>query len=148
MSLAGVAKRNYQKEITAFTNRRVAIILKNGKKYTGELKGINPETLTTVLIKAKRDDDATEIHRICLNGDQLAEIYLEEAPFDLLGLKEELEQIFRRPGDVKLFEEAGLLVILERVKVSESGVEGAGPVADRVRAIYNRYASMREEEKE
>lgn len=148
MSLAGVAKRSYQKEITAFTNRLVAVVLKNGKKYVGELKGVNPETLTTVLIKAKREGETVEIHRICLNGDQVAEIYLEEAPFDLIGLKDELEQIFRRPGDVKLFEEAGLLVILERVKVSESGVEGAGPVADRVRAIFNRYASMKEEEKE
>ena len=148
MSLTGVAKRSYQKEITAFTNKRVAVVLKNGKKYVGELKGLNPETLTTVLIKAIREGETAEIHRICVNGDQVAEIYLEEAPFDLLGLKEELEQIFRRPGDVKLFEEAGLLVILERVKVSEGGVEGAGPVADRVRAIYTRYASMREEEKE
>ncbi|MHA1214582.1 MAG: Lsm family RNA-binding protein [Candidatus Hodarchaeales archaeon] len=140
MSMVGAAKRSYQKEISAFTNKRVAVILKNGKKYVGELKGVNPETLTCVLIKAKREDDHKEIHRIALNGDQVSEIYLEEAPFDLMGLKEELEQIFRRPGDVKVYDEAGLIVVLERVKVSESGVEGSGPVADRVRAIFNRYA--------
>ncbi|MHA1972207.1 MAG: Lsm family RNA-binding protein [Candidatus Hodarchaeales archaeon] len=140
MSMVGAAKRSYQKEISAFTNKRVAVILKNGKKYIGELKGVNPETLTCVLIKAKRDDDYKEIHRIALNGDQISEIYLEEAPFDLMGLKEELEQIFRRPGDVKVYDEAGLIVVLERVKVSETGVEGSGPVADRVRAIFNRYA--------
>ena len=141
MSMVGQAKRTFQKEITAFNNKRVAVILKDGKKFVGELKGLSPETLTCVLIKAKRDDDSNEIHRICLNGDQIAEIYLEEAPFDLSGLKDELEQIFRRPGDVKVYDEAGLIVVLERVKVSETGVEGTGPVADRVRAIFNRYAS-------
>lgn len=141
MSMIGAAKRSYQKEIIAFANKRVACILKNGKKYVGELKGLNPETLTCVLIKAKREDETTEIHRICLNGDQISEIYLEEAPFDLTGLKDELEQIFRRPGDVKVYDEAGLIVVLERVRVSESGVEGTGPVADRVRAIFERYAS-------
>jgi small nuclear ribonucleoprotein (snRNP)-like protein len=141
MSMVGQAKRTFQKEISTFQNKRVAVILKNGRKYVGELKGLSPETLTCVLIKAKRDDESTELHRICLNGDQIAEIYLEEAPFDLMGLKEELEQIFRRPGDVKVYDEAGLIVVLERVKVSETGVEGTGPVADRVRAIFNRYAS-------
>jgi small nuclear ribonucleoprotein (snRNP)-like protein len=138
--MIGAAKRAYQKEIIAFTNKRVAVILKDGKKYVGELKGINPETLTCVLIKATRDSETAELHRICLNGDQVLEIYLEEAPFDLMGLKDELEQIFRRPGDVKVYDEAGLVVVLERVKVSESGVEGTGPVADRVRAIFDRYA--------
>ena len=141
MSMVGQAKRTFQKEISTFQNKRVAVILKNGRKYVGELKGLSPETLTCVLIKAKRDDESIELHRICLNGDQIAEIYLEEAPFDLMGLKEELEQIFRRPGDVKVYYEAGLIVVLERVKVSETGVEGTGPVADRVRAIFNRYAS-------
>lgn len=141
MSMVGQAKRTFQKEITVFNNKRVAVILKNGRKYVGELKGLSPETLTCVLIKAKRDDDTNEIHRICLNGDQIAEIYLEEEPFNLLGLKDELETIFRRPGDVKVYDEAGLIVVLERVKVSETGVEGTGPVADRVRAIFNRYSS-------
>ena len=141
MSMVGQAKRTFQKEITAFSNKRVAVILKNGRKYVGELKGLSPETLSCVLIKAKRDEETNEIHRICLNGDQIAELYLEEAPFNLLGLKDELERIFRRPGDVKVYDEAGLIVVLERVKVSESGVEGTGPVADRVRAIFNRYAS-------
>ncbi len=140
MSMIGAAKRSYQKEIIAFTNKRVAVVLKDGRKYVGELKGVNPETLTCVLIKAKRDNETTEIHRICLNGDQISEIYLEEAPFDLMGLKDELEQIFRRPGDVKVYDEAGLIVVLERVKVSETGVDGTGPVADRVRAIFDRYA--------
>ncbi|MFX0173020.1 MAG: Lsm family RNA-binding protein [Candidatus Hodarchaeota archaeon] len=146
MSMVGAAKRTYQKEIIAFTNKRVAVILKDGKKYIGELKGVNPETLTCVLIKAKREGDSAELHRICLNGDQVSEIFLEEAPFDLTGLKEELEQIFRRPGDVKVYDEAGLIVVLERVRVSETGVEGTGPVADRVRAIFNRYTDSREAE--
>ena len=140
MSMVGAAKRSYQKEINTFVNKRVGIVLKDKSKYIGELKGVNPETLTCVLVKAKREGETAELHRICLNGNQVSEIYLEEAPFDLSGLKDELEQIFRRPGDVKVYDEAGLIVVLERVKVSETGVDGSGPVADRVRAIFDRYA--------
>ncbi len=146
MSMVGAAKRSYQKEINAFVNKRVGVVLKDKSKYIGELKGVNPETLTCVLIKAKREGETAELHRICLNGDQVSEIYLEEAPFDLSGLKDELEQIFRRPGDVKVYDEAGLIVVLERVKVSETGVEGSGPVADRVRAIFDRYAKTQTKE--
>ena len=64
---------------------------------------------------------------------------MEEAPFDLVGLTSELEKVFRQPGHVKFYEESGLIVVLDRVRVTEKGVEGTGPVADRVRAIYERF---------
>ena len=67
--MVGQAKRIFQKEITAFLNKRVAVILKSGKKYVGELKGVSPENLTCVLIKAKRDEDSTEIAKVYLYDD-------------------------------------------------------------------------------
>ena len=147
-SPVGGPSRTFQKEITPFVNKRVLITLKEGTTFTGDLKGVNPTNLTTILVKAKNNTTNKIFHRICLSGDTIATITLEEAPFDLAGLKDELERIFNRPGDVKLYEEAGLIVVLERVKVSEHGVDGSGPVADRVRAIYERYAQTQRKEEE
>ena len=137
-SPVGGPKRTFEKEITPFINKRVLITLKDSTTISGDLKGVNPNNLTTILVKARNNETNTLYHRICLSGDSIATITLEEAPFDLAGLKDELEKIFNRPGDVKLYEEAGLIVVLERVKVSEHGVDGSGPVADRVRSIYER----------
>ena len=46
---------------------------------------------------------------------------------------------------MKLYEDSGLVVVLERVKVTEKGVEGTGPVADRVSSIYVRFVKEQNE---
>jgi hypothetical protein len=63
-----------------------------------------------------------------------------ESPFNLEGLKERLERVF--PNMVQSFPEAGVLVVMNKIRVDESGViEGTGPAAERVRNIYNRFLS-------
>jgi len=151
-SSASPGRRNYLKEMQTFINKRVTLTTITDKTYSGELGGLHPDTFSCVLLKARDDETKAQFHKIFINGNQIKEIFLEEAPFDLRGLAMELEKIFRRPGDVKIYEEAGLIVVLERVRVSEDGVEGTGPVADRVQSIYERYVvqqkKAREEEDE
>ena len=136
MSVAN-AKRNFARELLAFLNKRVSVVLVSGTKYTGELKGMDTDSGTAILAKATCSNGG-DFHKIYLAGSQIVELYLEEAPFDLAGLALELEKVFRRPGDVKLYADAGLIVVLERVRVSEAGVEGSGHVSDRIKAISGR----------
>ncbi|MHA2271394.1 MAG: Lsm family RNA-binding protein [Candidatus Hodarchaeales archaeon] len=147
MSVAN-AKRNFARELLSFLNKRVSLVLISGTKYTGELRGIDTESGTAILAKANRSSDEREFHKIYVAGSQIVELFLEEAPFDLSGLALELEKVFRRPGDVKLYKDAGLIVVLERVRVSETGVEGTGPVADRVKHIWEQYVSRPQAEEE
>ena len=43
---------------------------------------------------------------------------------------------------VKYYEEARVIVVANRVKVTEEGVvEGTGPIAERVRKIYEEYVA-------
>jgi hypothetical protein len=61
-----------------------------------------------------------------------------DTPFNLDGLKERLERVF--PKMVQYFPEVGVLVVMNKVRVNESGViEGTGAAASRVQNIYNRF---------
>jgi len=43
---------------------------------------------------------------------------------------------------VRPYHEAGIIVVMDKIRVNETGViEGSGPAADRVRNIYQRFLS-------
>ena len=138
------AKRDYSREITQFLRKRTTIEMRDGRIWSGYLNAITTEGLGFIVLskgtlKTASNDFVREVHKVFININDVVTIYLEEEPFDIRGLATELEKVFRQPGHVKLYEESGLIVVLDRVKVNESGVEGVGPVADRVRAIFNRF---------
>jgi hypothetical protein len=77
-------------------------------------------------------------HRIVVTGHTILELVKTEDPFDLKGLAEQFETLFP-PGEVRFLEDARVIVILNKVRVTEQGVEGTGPLADRVRKVYTRF---------
>jgi len=111
----------------------------DGKNYTGTLAGIVPDTLSLCLAEAK-DEKGTTLHRVVLNGSTVAQIFAVEKPFDLKALAERLDKVF--PTMVKLYEDKGFIWVMDKVKVSEKGVEeGSGPAAERVQRVYDQFLS-------
>jgi len=134
MSVAG---RKFFGEISALLERIVLVLTSDGKKYTGTLIGINPETLSLCLSDAK-DDKGQVFDRVVLNGNIVAEILAIEKPFDLKALAERLEKVF--PTMVKLYEDKGFIWVMDKIKVTEKGVvEGSGPAAERVQKVYEQF---------
>jgi small nuclear ribonucleoprotein (snRNP)-like protein len=132
-----VAKRNFVGEIGMLLDKTVMVITTDGKKITGTLSGIDPDTLSLSLSDAK-DEQGTTTHKIFLNGSILAQIYTIEKPFDLKALSERLEKVF--PTMVKLYEDKGFIWVMEKIKVTEKGViEGSGPIAERVNRVYSLF---------
>ena len=132
-----VAKRKFVGEIGMLLDKTVMVITVDGKKYTGTLSGIDPETLSLSLSDAK-DDKGAITHKVFLNGSILGQILTIEKPFDLKALSERLEKVF--PTMVKLYEEKGFIWVMEKIKVTEKGVtEGSGPIAERVQRVYNLF---------
>ncbi len=132
-----VAKRKFYGEIGALLEKTVMVITVDGKKYTGTLSGMDPDTLSLSLSDAK-DEKGTTTHKIFLNGSILAQIFTIEKPFDLKALSVRLEKVF--PTMVKLYEDKGFIWVMEKIKVTEKGVtEGSGPIADRVNRVYNLF---------
>ncbi len=145
-------KQAYTQQSAQFLDKYVGIIKKDGKIFRGDLVAFHPEYLNCILSKAKCEGEDQEYHRILISGADITGIYLEEAPFDLAGLAEEIRSTFRQKGSVELYEESGLIVVLGRVRVREDGVsamegEEGGPMVDRVRAIYNNFVAKQKAKK-
>jgi len=132
-----VAKRNFYGELGALLDKSVMVITVDGKKYSGTLSGIDPDTLSLSLTDAK-DETGTTVHKIFLNGSILGQIFTIEKPFDLKALYERLGKVF--PTMIKLYEDQGFIWVMEKIKVTEKGVvEGSGPIAERVQRVYSLF---------
>ncbi|MEM4530132.1 MAG: Lsm family RNA-binding protein, partial [Candidatus Methanomethylicaceae archaeon] len=75
--------------------------------------------------------------RVVINGNAISEIILKEKPFDLKGLSDRLSKLF--PNMVKYYEDAGFIMVMDRIKVTAEGVEGSGPMYERVKKVYDQY---------
>ena len=134
-----VAQRKFFSEVTALIEKPVIVETTNGKKFTGTLSGINPESLNLCIAEAK-DETGQMAHRVFLSGNVVAQISSTEKPFDLKALANRLEKVF--PTMVKLYDDKGFIWIMNKIKLTEKGVvEGSGPAAERVQRVYNQFAS-------
>ena len=134
-----VAQRKFFSEIAALADKNVVVITAAGKKLSGMLIGINPDTMSLCLAEAK-DEEGKLLHRVFLNGNNVAQILAVEKPFNLKALADRLEKVF--PTMVRLYEDKGFIWVMDKVKVTEKGVvEGSGPAAERVQKVYEQFIS-------
>ncbi len=129
-------KRSFFSEIRSLFNKKIVVNTKDGKTFTGILRGVN-EDLSLVLNDAVSDDNK-KFFKIFIAGDIVSYITLGEVPFDIFGLAQELSKVFR-PENVKLYEDSHTIVVMDRFKVNEDGVTGEGIVADRIKAIWESF---------
>jgi len=128
-------------EITSLLQKVVTVLTPEGKNYTGVLSGVDSHSLNLCLTDAK-DDSGRVIHKLFLNGRTVTQIFSSEKPFALQALADRLERVF--PRMVKVSEGAGVIVVMDRIRVSEKGImEGSGPAAERVQRVYDEF--MREQ---
>ncbi len=132
-----LASRRYLEELSGLLQRGVTVVTVDGKSFTGTLSGFNSETMS-ICLSDVRDDKGRTMFKLFLNGSFIAQVYAVEKPFDLRGLAERLERVF--PKLVKLFEDQGVIVVMDRIRVTEKGiVEGSGPAAERVQRVYEEF---------
>jgi len=132
-----VAQRKFFTEVSALADKNVIVVTTSGKKFSGNLLGINPDTLSLCLSEAK-DEEGRILHRVFLNGNNVSQILTVEKPFDLKALADRLEKVF--PTMVRLYEDKGFIWVMDKVKITEKGVvEGSGPAAERVQKVYEQF---------
>lgn len=147
MSTTTTPKWVFNKELADLKGKYITIVTTTGKIYNGLLKAWNPDTFDICIANAKEAKNS--YFKVFLRGPIISEILIMEQPFDLQGLADELqERLNLLPADVKLFEDARIIQVLNKVKVSEKGVDGTGPVADRVRAVFESFMESLEEKNE
>jgi small nuclear ribonucleoprotein (snRNP)-like protein len=134
--LSNIGNRRFSEELVAMVGRRVSVMTGDGKKYDGDLLGID-EKLNVILGSVIGVENSM---RVALNGSFVKEIDLLEKPFDLRALNERLTRAF--PGMTKLREDIGAILVMDSIKVTEKGVvEGTDRLsATRVKQIYEEFA--------
>ena len=134
--MSALTIRKFYEEILQFVGKKVSLETSYDKNYSGTLSAID-ERLDTVL----ENVEGQGILRIIINGSFVKEIKLLEKPFDLKGLADRLSRVF--PGLVKIREDVKAIIVMDKIKVTEYGIEeGSGLAADRVKSIYEEF--MRE----
>jgi small nuclear ribonucleoprotein (snRNP)-like protein len=124
-------------EISGLLQKVVTISTLDGKNFTGILSGLDSHSLNVCLTDVK-DESGRVVHKLFLNGSNVAQIFSSEKPFNLQALADRLERVF--PRMVKVNEGAGIIVVMDRIRVSEKGiVEGTGPAAERVQKVYEEF---------
>ncbi|MEM3079675.1 MAG: Lsm family RNA-binding protein, partial [Thermoproteota archaeon] len=79
-----------------------------------------------------------KIPKAILNGNDVKRIEVRTAILDLRKLAERIERVF--PKMVQYNEEAGVIIVMNRIRVTENGVvEGSGLAAEKVSEIYNDF---------
>ena len=135
--MAAVTGRKFFEELGLLVGKPVVIEDNAGKTYEGNLLGFDTQSMSVALGDVK-GSQGTLYHRLFLTGSNIAKIMATDTPFNLDGLKERLERVF--PNMVQYFPEAGVLVVMNKIRVNETGVvEGSGPAASRVQDIYTRF---------
>ncbi len=126
--------RRFGDELNAFIGKPVSVATGEGKEYGGVLLGID-ESLNVVLDKVTGAGE--NISKVAINGANVREIKLAGKPYDLKALGERMSRVF--PGLVSVREDVGVIMVMDKIRVTEKGVEGSGLAVDKARAIYDEY---------
>ncbi|MDD1777803.1 MAG: Lsm family RNA-binding protein [Candidatus Helarchaeota archaeon] len=139
--MSRVAEGRFFGEFTKMLNSNVKVITEK-TTYTGVLLGYDRETMA-ICLKDATDTEGTVYKKLVIYGRIISEIVETKKAFDLKKLAEDLQVMFPR-GEVKLDTEADAIIVLNKIKVSEKGVQGSGPLAERVRTVYDKFIETME----
>ena len=127
--------RRYIGELNGFIDKNVKVVTTRGTTYDGKLVGFDPSTLSVVLEDTSLGNE--KFSRVIIRGESVSEVLLKERPFDMKGLSDRLSKLF--PNMVKYYEDAGFVTVMDRIRVTIGGVEGTGPMVERVKKVYDQY---------
>jgi small nuclear ribonucleoprotein (snRNP)-like protein len=137
--MSALTNRKFNEEMLQFVGKKVSVETSDQKNYDGVMAAID-EKLNLVIDNV----EGKGILKLIINGSFVKEVKLLEKPFDLKGLAERLGRVF--PGLVKIRDDVGAIIVMDKIKVTQAGVEeGVGLAANRVKAVYDEF--MRDSKK-
>ena len=138
--MSSLVEKKYIEELSSIVGKRVRVDTEEGE-VEGTLIAVDP--LLNLIIEVKAE---TTI-RIVYSSKVVKKITLLEELFDLKGLADRLNKVF--PNMVKLREDIGAIIVMDKIKVTKSGVvEGTGPSAEKVKQVYDAYLQELKSKKE
>ena len=135
--MSSLPDRRFMEEVTGLLQKPITVSTSDGKNYSGVLAGVDSHSLNICLTEAK-DETGKLFHKLFLSGSIVTKIFSSVKPFNLQALADRVERVF--PRMVKVSEGAGIIVVMDRIRLSEKGIlEGTGPAAERVQKVYDEF---------
>ncbi|MBN2229749.1 MAG: Lsm family RNA-binding protein [Candidatus Thorarchaeota archaeon] len=130
------AMRSFNRELAAVVGATIEVSTKDGKTYQGTLKGIDQNTLSIILSDVVAVGESGNIPKIFIYGSSIVSFSVAQKEVSLEGLAKELEKTFP-PGGVNFYPETGggVIVVMNKIRITPEGVDGSGPLYERVREI-------------
>ncbi|MEM1560209.1 MAG: Lsm family RNA-binding protein [Ignisphaera sp.] len=132
--------RSLAGELARLVDKKVLVRLVDGKVYMGRLMSFDQASLHIVLSDVEGSDGG-KYHRVIINGSRISEILVQEQPTfsaeefaSMVSLKLGL-----RSDVIKILPDVNAVIIYDRIRVTEAGVEGSGSLAQKIYEIYTEY---------
>ncbi|RLE82069.1 MAG: small nuclear ribonucleoprotein (Sm) [Thermoprotei archaeon] len=135
MSLTA-ATRRFNVEVQSLLDKEVTVVTVRGETYTGTLIGFDTTSKDICLANAK-DTQGEEFPKLIIYGHFISKIYTKQPLLDLREFAEILEKYF--PKMVKYIDDARVIIVMDKIRVSEYGVEGTGPMAERIKRLFDEF---------
>ncbi|MCX8183654.1 MAG: Lsm family RNA-binding protein [Crenarchaeota archaeon] len=130
-------RTGFTTEVNRLIGKKVAVVTQAGEELIGVLASLDIDTFSVVLNDVEMKG-GKKIPKAILNGNDVKRIEVRTAILDLRKLAERIERVF--PKMVQYNEEAGVITVMNRIRVTENGVvEGTGLAAEKVSEIYNDF---------
>lgn len=144
------ATRRLRQELYSLLDHVVVVRLSDGTKYEGRLKGIDVDGLTLHLVlEDVRDASGNEVPKVFISGGRISEIILKEKA--LFNAREfasyVVDRLKVRPDAVRVDEVLNVVRFLDRYVVSEKGVEGSGPFAEKLYSVWQEYMESKSKQR-
>ncbi|WP_069807176.1 Lsm family RNA-binding protein [Vulcanisaeta thermophila] len=138
MSLLADASRRFNAELLNMVNKEVRVSVTNGSTYRGLLVGI--DSSLNIILQDAVNEKNERFSRVLIMNHAIVDMVLIEEYVDLREFAKYIDKYF--PGMVKYIEEANVVQV-GNVKVTTAGVEGTGPLAKRVKELFDEFMSRR-----
>ncbi|CCC82547.1 Lsm family RNA-binding protein [Thermoproteus tenax] len=139
MSILAEANKRFVAEINSLLGKEVIVGLSNGDEYRGVLYAVDNQL--NLILYDTTTKSGNKYSKSILISRYIMYINSIEKEVDLRSFAKYAEKYF--PGMVKYIEESNIVLIGDKVRVSEIGIEGSGPLAERVRQIYEEFVKKR-----
>ena len=138
------ASRRLVQELASVLDKRVKVILNDGRSYEGLLIGFDHPPLN-ILLRDAVDSSGNKYVKILIKGERISEIIMLEEPlFDPEEFKELLlRELKLQEHAVRVLHEIRAVEVLGRYRISEEGVYGSGPMAETLYSLFKKYMEQK-----
>lgn len=146
MSMATVS-RKLVSEVTSWQGKRIKVRLIDGRMYEGVVEAIDHPSFN-ILLSDVVNEKGEKLYKVLIRGQQISEVIIPQQ--DIFNAEEFArllqEELKLAPGAIKVYPEIETVMVFNSIKVTRNGVEGSGPLAQKVYSIFEKYMAAKKKQ--